>query len=259
MLWMFTKRTNLRHSWQLLMDLDLLDYQTFWEQSASSGPSSAMDSLRLLVCVLCVMAWHVCVRGPVVRWWLGDERLGTRGWRGGVNHPGGCLCHWRMLPLSRSLTDWLRHSALTTDSCPRAGPVREIWHLTANDNIDSTWWASDSSAGSTEHQSLPCCIDFKSVSSQCQSEYCLSIVCTPSASHQALSLRSPGRGHSGTGATCQPLSGTANPRLNQQHQSKWQCRHWSIAISKALINDILQHVWRTHSPQFIYQIVYIQF
>ena len=62
---MFTKRTNLRHSWQLLMDLDLLDYQTFLEQSASCGPSSAMNFSLMLECVI---AWHVwvCVLCPLV-------------------------------------------------------------------------------------------------------------------------------------------------------------------------------------------------
>ena len=44
----------------------------------------------------------------------------------------------------------------------------------------------------------------------------------------------------GLPATCHSCQAApANPHLNQQHQSKWQCRHWSISISKALINDIL--------------------
>ena len=60
---MFTKRTNLRHSWQRLMDLDLLDYQTFSVQSASCGPSLAMDSL------VSVIAGHVLVsRGSGHNW-----------------------------------------------------------------------------------------------------------------------------------------------------------------------------------------------
>ena len=45
------KNSNLRHSWQHLMDPDLLDYQTFWEQSASFGPFSAMESLCSLVVI----------------------------------------------------------------------------------------------------------------------------------------------------------------------------------------------------------------
>ena len=49
---MLTKKTNLRHSWQHLMDLDRLGYQTFWEQSASCGPSSAMESLGSLALVV---------------------------------------------------------------------------------------------------------------------------------------------------------------------------------------------------------------
>ena len=78
-----------------------------------------------------------------------------------------------------------------TDSCPwgRAGTA-DLRHLTANDNIDSTQRTQ-----STWHQSLPCCIDFKSVSSQCQSEYCLSvsIVCRGPSTMQSLSLRSSGQ------------------------------------------------------------------
>ena len=143
---MFTKRTNLRHSWQLLMDLDLLDYQTFLEQSASCGPSSAMNFSLMLECVI---AWHVWVLCPLSSCQCGGLVTTVRCWRGWVNHRGLCHggCGGCCLSPGHSLTDSATHSSqltphwqlLTLATASGVAPVREIWpHLAANDNIDST-------------------------------------------------------------------------------------------------------------------------
>ena len=112
-----------------------------------------------------------------------------------------------------------------TDSWPwgRASTA-DLRHLTANDNIDSTQRTQ-----STWHQSLPCCIDFKSVSSQCQSEYCLSVSIVWTKYHavivstelgSTLHYVYPGRHHQHQEAVCHMPGCQANPPLNQQHQSK---------------------------------------
>lgn len=145
----YKKNSNLRHSWQHLMDPDLLDYQTFWEQSASFGPFSAMESLGGLALV--VIAWHVwrlvisgqCV-GPGGQMTTEDRR------EAGQSPCGGCT-GWPRVSLedaaSHPVTHWLTPSLTPLSALTLSHPVtaargragtREHRHLAANDNIDST-------------------------------------------------------------------------------------------------------------------------